>query len=66
MKENADIITMANAGIGAASRLCGMLLMQALEAPIVTVPYRGTGPAMTELVGGQIDIMCDQTTNTSE
>jgi tripartite-type tricarboxylate transporter receptor subunit TctC len=66
VKENADIITMANAGIGAASHLCGMLLMQALEAPIVTVPYRGTGPAMTELVGGQIDIMCDQTTNTSE
>ncbi len=66
VKENADIITMANAGIGAASHLCGMLLLQALEAPIVTVPYRGTGPAMTELVGGQIDIMCDQTTNTSE
>ena len=66
VKENADTITMANAGIGAASHLCGMLLMQALEAPIVTVPYRGTGPAMTELVGGQIDIMCDQTTNTTE
>ncbi|TNC61820.1 tripartite tricarboxylate transporter substrate-binding protein [Rubellimicrobium roseum] len=66
VKENADTITMANAGIGAASHLCGMLLMQALDAPIVTVPYRGTGPAMTELVGGQIDIMCDQTTNTTE
>lgn len=66
VKENADTITLANAGIGAASHLCGMLLMQALEAPIVTVPYRGTGPAMTELVGGQIDIMCDQTTNTTE
>ncbi len=66
VKENADTITMANAGIGAASHLCGMLFMQALEAPIVTVPYRGTGPAMTELLGGQIDIMCDQTTNTTE
>jgi tripartite-type tricarboxylate transporter receptor subunit TctC len=66
VKDNADTITLANAGIGAASHLCGMLLMQALEAPIVTVPYRGTGPAMTELVGGQIDIMCDQTTNTTE
>ncbi len=66
VKENADTITMANAGIGAASHLCGMLFMQAVEAPIVTVPYRGTGPAMTELVGGQIDIMCDQTTNTTE
>lgn len=66
VKENADTITMANAGIGAASHLCGMLFMQALEAPIVTVPYKGTGPAMTELIGGQIDIMCDQTTNTTE
>lgn len=66
VKENADTITMANAGIGAASHLCGMLFMQALEAPIVTVPYKGTGPAMTELLGGQIDLMCDQTTNTAE
>lgn len=66
VQENADTITMANAGIGAASHLCGMLFMQAVDAPLVTVPYRGTGPAMTELVGGQIDIMCDQTTNTTE
>jgi tripartite-type tricarboxylate transporter receptor subunit TctC len=66
VKENAETITMANAGIGAASHLCGMLFMQAIEAPIVTVPYKGTGPAMTELLGGQIDIMCDQTTNTTE
>ena len=66
VKDNADTITLANAGIGAASHLCGMLFMRAVDAPIVTVPYRGTGPAMTELVGGQIDIMCDQTTNTTE
>jgi tripartite-type tricarboxylate transporter receptor subunit TctC len=66
VKENADTITMANAGIGAASHLCGMLFMQATETPLVTVPYKGTGPAMTELVGGQIDLMCDQTTNTAE
>jgi tripartite-type tricarboxylate transporter receptor subunit TctC len=66
VKENADTITMANAGIGSSSHLCGMLFMQAIDAPIVTVPYKGTGPAMTELLGGQIDIMCDQTTNTTE
>ncbi len=66
VKENAETITMANAGIGAASHLCGMLFMQAVDAPIVTVPYKGTGPAMTELLGGQIDIMCDQSTNTTE
>ncbi len=66
VKVNADQLTLANAGIGAASHLCGMLLMQALEAPLVTVPYKGTGPAMTDLLGGQTDIMCDQTTNTTQ
>lgn len=66
VKANADKLTMANAGIGAASHLCGMLFMQALQAPIVTVPYKGTGPAMTDLLGGQVDLMCDQTTNTTE
>ena len=65
VKESADTITMANAGIGAASHLCGMLFMQAIETPLVTVPYRGNGPAMTKLIGGQIDIS-DQTTNTTE
>lgn len=65
-KANADSITVANAGIGAASHLCGMLFMSAVETPLVTVPYKGTGPAMTDLVGGQVDIMCDQTTNTTK
>jgi len=66
VKANADTLSMANAGIGAASHLCGMLFMQALEVPILTVPYKGTGPAMTDLLGGQVDLMCDQTTNTTE
>ncbi|MGI6246873.1 MAG: tripartite tricarboxylate transporter substrate-binding protein [Pseudochelatococcus sp.] len=66
VKGNADRITMANAGIGAASHLCGMLFMSAIETPLVTVPYKGTGPAMTDLLGGQVDIMCDQTTNTAQ
>ena len=66
VKANADKLTLANAGIGSASHLCGMLVMSALEAPLVTVPYKGTGPAMTDLLGGQTDIMCDQTTNTTQ
>jgi putative tricarboxylic transport membrane protein len=65
VKENADEVTYAHAGIGAASQLCGMLFMQAIETPVVTVPYKGTGPAMTDLMGGQVDFMCDQTTNTT-
>ncbi|KNY15799.1 MULTISPECIES: tripartite tricarboxylate transporter substrate-binding protein [unclassified Shinella] len=66
MKANKDTVTVANAGIGAASHLCGMLLMSAMQTQFVTVPYKGTGPAMTDLLGGQVDVMCDQTTNTTK
>ncbi|WP_426130088.1 tripartite tricarboxylate transporter substrate-binding protein [Pararhizobium sp. PWRC1-1] len=66
VKANKDTVTVANAGIGAASHLCGMMFMSAIETPVVTVPYKGTGPAMTDLLGGQVDIMCDQTTNTTK
>jgi tripartite-type tricarboxylate transporter receptor subunit TctC len=65
VKENADQVLYANAGIGAASQLCGMLFMQAIETQVTTVPYKGTAPAMTDLMGGQVDFMCDQTTNTT-
>ncbi len=66
VKANKDTVTVANAGIGAASHLCGMMFMSAIQTPLVTVPYKGTGPAMTDLLGGQVDIMCDQTTNTTK
>jgi tripartite-type tricarboxylate transporter receptor subunit TctC len=65
VQENADTVTMAHAGEGSASNLCGLLLMDALGVELTAVPYDGTGPAMTELVGGQVDFMCDQTTNTT-
>ncbi len=65
VKANKDTVTYANAGVGAASHLCGMLFMSALQTPLTTVPYKGTGPAMTDLIGGQVDLMCDQTTNTT-
>jgi tripartite-type tricarboxylate transporter receptor subunit TctC len=65
VKANKDKVTYANAGIGAASHLCGMLFMSAIQADVTTVPYKGTGPAMTDLIGGQVDFMCDQTTNTT-
>lgn len=65
VKGNPDAVTVANAGIGAASHLCGMLFMNAIGTQLVTVPYKGTGPAMTDLLGGNVDIMCDQTTNTA-
>lgn len=65
VKANKDKVTYAHAGLGAASQLCGMLFMSKIETPITTVPYKGTGPAMTDLVGKQVDFMCDQTTNTT-
>jgi tripartite-type tricarboxylate transporter receptor subunit TctC len=62
---NRGKVNLANAGLGAASHLCGLLFQQSLKIEMTTVPYKGTGPAMTDLLGGQVDIMCDQTTNTS-
>jgi tripartite-type tricarboxylate transporter receptor subunit TctC len=66
VRKERDKLNYANAGIGAASHLCGLLLQTAVDAPMTTVPYRGTGPAMTDLIGGKVDLMCDQTTNTTE
>ena len=65
IKSNKDKVTYANAGIGAASHLCGLLFMSAIQTDVLTVPYKGTGPAMNDLVGGQVDFMCDQTTSTT-
>jgi tripartite-type tricarboxylate transporter receptor subunit TctC len=65
VKVNKTKLNLGNAGLGAASHLCGLLFMSRIEAEIQTIPYNGTAPAMTALMGGQIDLMCDQTTNTT-
>jgi putative tricarboxylic transport membrane protein len=65
VKANKEKVNYANAGLGAASHLCGMLFMSAIQTEVTTVPYGGTGPAMNDLLGGQVDFMCDQTTNTT-
>lgn len=65
VKANKDKVNLANAGVGAASHLCGMLFMTAIQTDFTTIPYKGTGPAMNDLLGGQVDFMCDQTTNTT-
>jgi tripartite-type tricarboxylate transporter receptor subunit TctC len=65
MDANKGKINLANAGLGAASHLCGLLFQSTLKIDMQTVPYKGTGPAMTDLLGGQVDLMCDQTTNTT-
>jgi len=65
VKKNQEKVTLANAGIGAVSQLCGMLLMHQLGVKLTTVPYKGAGPAMNDLMGGQVDLLCDQTTQTA-
>jgi len=64
VKANSSKINLANAGLGAVSHLCGTLYQQALGVTLTTVPFQGTGPALNALLGSQVDILCDQTTNT--
>lgn len=61
--EQKEKINLANAGLGSASHLCGLMLQSALQVELTTVPYKGTAPAMTDLMGGQVDLMCEQATN---
>jgi tripartite-type tricarboxylate transporter receptor subunit TctC len=66
ISQNKGKINLGNAGVGSASHLCGLLFQNAVQTDMTTVPYKGTAPAMTDLIGGQIDLMCDQTTNTTQ
>ena len=65
LEDNRGKINIANAGVGSASHLCGLMFQNALKIEMQTISYRGTAPAMTELISGQVDLMCDQTTNTT-
>ena len=65
LNANKGKIKLGNAGIGSASHLCGLMFQNAIQVDMTTIPYKGTAPAMTDLIGGQIDLLCDQTTNTS-
>lgn len=58
-------INLANAGLGAASHLCGLLLQQSMGLNMNTVSYKGTAPALSDLLAGHVDLLCDQSTNTS-
>ena len=67
IRANSGKLNIAHAGLGSASHLCGLMWQAAINAkePMTTIPFGGTAPAMNALVGGQVDIMCDQTTNTT-
>lgn len=64
VSQNKEKVSLANAGLGAVSQLCGLLFEEAVRAKMTSVPYQGTGPALTALLGGQVDLLCDQTTST--
>jgi tripartite-type tricarboxylate transporter receptor subunit TctC len=64
LQANKDKVSYSHAGTGSASHLCGLLLQTAIQSNVTTVGYKGTGPAMNDLLGGQVDLMCDQTANT--
>lgn len=63
VKAGKEKVTNGHAGIGSASQLCGLLFLNAIEATVTTLPYKGTAPALNDLLGGQFDFMCDQTLN---
>ncbi|GAB7550444.1 tripartite tricarboxylate transporter substrate-binding protein [Cupriavidus sp. 8B] len=64
IRQNREKVNLANAGLGAVSQLCGMLFQKAIGVELTAIPYQGTAPAMTALLGSQVDILCDQTTQT--
>ena len=64
VSQNKDKVSLANAGLGAVSQLCGLLFEEAVHVKMNFIPYQGTGPALTALLGGQVDLLCDQTTST--
>ena len=68
IRANAGKLNIAHAGLGSASHLCSLMWQSAVKATtaMTTIPYSGTGPAMNALLGGQVDLMCDQTTNTMQ
>ena len=64
LKANPAKVSLAHAGVGSASHLCGLMMMSALGVQLNEIPYKGTGPALTDLMGGQVDLLCDQTSGT--
>jgi tripartite-type tricarboxylate transporter receptor subunit TctC len=64
VKANGPKVSLAHAGVGSASHLCGLMMMNALNVKLNEIPYKGTGPALTDLLGGQVDVLCDQTSGT--
>ena len=65
LRDNATKLSMGHAGVGSASHLCSLMFMNALNVQLTSVPYKGAAPALNDVMGGQLDVMCDQTTSTT-
>jgi tripartite-type tricarboxylate transporter receptor subunit TctC len=63
-KANPGKVNFSNAGVGATSHLCELLLGSVTGSKWTSVPYKGTGPALIDLLGGQVDLICDQPAST--
>ncbi len=63
VKANKEKMTYGFAGVGSASHLCSLLFFDAIDTTISGAPYKGTAPALNDLMGGHLDFMCDQTLN---
>lgn len=64
VRKNGEKISLGHAGVGSASNLCGLLLMDTLGVKMNQIPYKGSAPALNDVMGGQIDVLCDQTSGT--
>jgi tripartite-type tricarboxylate transporter receptor subunit TctC len=64
-KERGEKVTFANAGLGAANHLCGMLFQTAIQTKLTAVPYKGGGPLLNDLLGRQVDLACEQATTST-
>lgn len=63
LSANNEKMTYGFAGIGSASHLCSLLFFHAINTTVNGAPYKGTAPALNDLLGGHLDFMCDQTIN---
>jgi tripartite-type tricarboxylate transporter receptor subunit TctC len=64
LRANGPKVSLAHAGVGSASHLCALMMMNALNVRLNEIPYKGTGPALNDVMGGQVDVLCDQTSGT--
>ncbi|MBY0335934.1 MAG: tripartite tricarboxylate transporter substrate binding protein BugD [Acetobacteraceae bacterium] len=62
LRERGDALNLGHSGLGGSNQLCGMLLQHLAGRSATTVVFRGSAPAMTEMMAGRLDISCEQAT----